>query len=71
MHKHNILMMLVLVLVLLQLWPSTSTTVADAHVVYPLSNGTRVNGLSASTGYFLHEQFYPPVLLGDAHHTSF
>ena len=69
MHKHNILMMLLLVLVLM--WPSTSTTVADAHVVYPLSNGTRVNGLSASTGYFLHEQFYPPVLLGDAHHTSF
>jgi len=28
------------------------------RMVYPMSNGTRVNGLSASTGYFLHEQFY-------------
>ena len=53
------MLVLLLVLVLLQLWPSTSTTVADAHVVYPLSNGTRVNGLSASTGYFLHEKFCP------------
>jgi len=41
------------------------------RMVCLLSNGTQVNGLSASTGYFLHEQFYPPVLLGDAHHTSF
>jgi len=64
-------MMLVLLVLLLLVWPSTSTTVADAHAVYPLSNGTRVNGLSASTGYFLHEKFCPPVLLGDAHHTSF